>query len=143
MHHVEWISFTSRESNKRYTNKEDIKLSKPDNRRRNPKVEERIVSSASILVLFGEERVGRVESWEEDDEEGRRVLAGVGQVRKGLLGVAVTAQTLGKAKPKKDGSVYQPSSTWIENSGKRLLYRLLTYFDFLAHLNWFNLTLHW
>jgi len=45
----------------RYTNNDDIKL-KPDNRRRNPKVEERIVSSASILVLFGEERVGRVES---------------------------------------------------------------------------------
>ncbi len=63
MHHVECIPFISLESNKCYTNKEDIKVKlKPDNRRRNPKVEERIVSSASILVLFGEERVGRVES---------------------------------------------------------------------------------
>jgi hypothetical protein len=51
-------------------------------------------------------------------------------VRKGLLGVAVTAQTLGKAKPKKDGSVNQPSSTSIENSGKRLLYRLFSGFAF-------------
>lgn len=70
----------------------------PEYRRRDPKVEEGIVS-IPVLVL-AEEGPGCVQGGEEDDEEGGGVLPGVGQVRKSLLGVAITSQALRKTKPR-------------------------------------------
>ena len=67
----------------------------PEDGGRDPKVEERVVA----LFVVAEEGPGRVEGGEEDDEERGRVLAGVGQVRERLFGVAVPTQTLGESKP--------------------------------------------